>query len=227
MIKTFYATTTINIKIIMKKLSILVLGLLMFSCSSDDSNDTQEDSSSAVAFFKANLTNLSVNYIQDNSNSPSHVNQQSIGYSATGSNKSFYYSSNMQPLGLNDYPSLDITLHHMYESTDENAETTNFNTIFSNKPTNFITSSQDFNWTKGVSVTYTDNNDDTYSTLSGSQTGSTITYTSTVAGTNSLTGLQTQTVTGTVACKLYKDNDPSVIINLTAGSFKLVFQEYN
>lgn len=223
----YFCHTTINTKIIMKKLSFLVLGLLFFSCSSDDSNDTPDNSSNTVAFFKANLTNLSVNYIQDNSNSPSHFNQPIVGYSGNGSNKSFYYSSSMEPLSLNNYPSLDITLHHMYQSTDESTETTSFNTIFSNKPTNFITSDQDFNWTKGVSVTYTDNNGDSYSTLSGSQTGSTINYTSTVAGTNSLTGLQTQTVSGTVACKLYKDSDPSIIINLTAGSFKLVFQEYD
>lgn len=127
---------------------------------------------------------------------------------------------------METYPSLDVTMHNMYQSTSYADETTNFNTTFDSKPTNFISYDDDSNWIKGVSVTHIDANGDIFSTLSGSQSGSSISYTSMTTATNDF-GFQTKTVTGTVNCTLYKDSDPSETITLTNGSFKLTFQEFD
>ncbi len=205
----------------MKKI-LFFLSIAMFaSCSSDES------SSSTVAYFRASLNGQSVNYSQDSSNSPSYFNQPIVGFNGNGSDKSFYYASSMDYYaGMESYPSLDVTMHNMYQSTSYADETTNFNTTFDSKPTNFISYDDDSNWIKGVSVTHIDANGDIFSTLSGSQSGSSISYTSMTTATNDF-GFQTKTITGTVNCTLYKDSDPSETITLTNGSFKLTFQEFD
>ncbi|WP_445721427.1 hypothetical protein [Flavobacterium sp.] len=212
----------------MKKLSILALGLFFLSCSSDDSNSTQEENSNLVAFFKTTLGTQAIDYKQNDTDTPSHFNQPDSGYSLDGSDYSYYYGSGIAPhlSGTSTPPTLDITMHHMLQTTNNQSDDANFANSFNTKPTNFITSSQDANWVKGVSVSYTDENNNLYTTLKGDQAGSAISYSSSVASTN-LFGRKTQIVTGTVSCKLYKDNDPSVTLTLTNGSFKLVFQEFN
>ena len=55
---------------------------------------------------------------------------------------------------------------------------------------------------------------------------SAIMYNTGVAGTNDF-GFQTQTITGSVNCKLYNENDVNDVIVLTNGTFKLVFQEFD
>lgn len=205
----------------MKKILFFLSLAMLASCSSDES------SSSTVAFFRANLNGQSVNYSQNSSSSPDYYNQPSVGFNGDGSNKSFYYGSSMDLYGtMESYPSLDVTMHNMYQSTSYADETTNFNTTFDSKPTNFISYDDDSNWIKGVSVTHIDANGDIFSTLSGSQSGSSISYTSMTTATNDF-GFQTKTVTGTVNCTLYKDSDPSETITLTNGSFKLTFQEFD
>lgn len=205
----------------MKKI-LFVLSLAMFaSCSSDES------SSSTIAFFRASLNGQSVNYSQNSSSSPTYYNQLGIGFSGNGFDKSFYYASSMDLYGtMESYPSLDLTMHHMYQSTSYEDETTNFNTTFESKPTNFISYDDDSNWVKGVSVSHIDSNGELFTTLAGSQTGSSISYTSMTSDINDF-GFQTKTITGTVNCTLYKDSNPSETITLTNGSFKLTFQEFD
>ena len=205
----------------MKKILFFLSLAIFASCSSDES------SSSTVAYFRANLNGQSVDYSQDSSNSPTYFNQPIVGFSGNGSDKSFYYASSMDYYGgFDSYPSLDVTMHNMYQSTSYADETTNFNTTFDSKPTNFISYDDDSNWIKGVSVTHIDANGDIFSTLSGSQSGSSISYTSMTTATNDF-GFQTKTITGTVNCTLYKDSDPTETITLTNGSFKLTFQEFD
>lgn len=204
----------------MKKI-LLFLSIAMFvSCSNDESGST-------IAFFRADLGSQSVNYSQNSSTSPAYYNLVSVGFSGDGSNKSFYYGSSMNLYGtIEIYPSLDVTMHNMYQSTSYADETANFNTTFESKPDNFISYDDDSNWVKGVSVSYMDANGELYTSLGGTQSGSSIVYNSMTTGTNDF-GFQTKTITGTVNCTLYKDSDPSESITLTNGSFKLTFQEFD
>ncbi|MVO09845.1 hypothetical protein GOQ30_11805 [Flavobacterium sp. TP390] len=210
----------------MKKLLFLFVSSILLSCS-NDSNDNSGETTNSVAFFKATVGSTTLNYIQDNSSNPSYYNQPYVGYSGISSNRSYYYAAAMVPFsGFDDFPSLELTMHNMYQSDDEASETVNFNTTFAVKPVNFITYEQDNNLVKGVSVTYKNANGDLYTTLAGSQDNSAIMYNTGVAGTNDF-GFQTQTITGSVNCKLYNENDVNDVIVLTNGTFKLVFQEFD
>lgn len=211
----------------MKKLLFFFVGLALISCSNDESNDNSGETTNSVAFFKANVGGQTLNYIQDNSNNPAYFNEINIGYNGQGFEKSYYYGANMVTLSSVDYyPSLDLTMHNMYQSNNEADETTNFNNSFAVKPTTFISYAQDGNWIKGVSVTYIKANGDRYSTLAGSQPNSSIMYNTGIASTSQF-GLQRQTITGTVTCRLYNENDVNDVLELTNGSFKLIFEEFN
>jgi hypothetical protein len=197
-------------------------------CSKDDSSNNvpASETANATAFFIATVGNETLKYIQDNSNKPNFVNGLSIGYKGLDSEKSFYYGSTMGPNTIAEHASLDITMHNMYKSTSTDDETTNFNKTFTLKPTNFITSSENESLTKGISVTYTNAIGVVYTTLKGSQTTSLISYTSAVSGIGQ-NNLQQQLIIGAVNCKLYNENNPSDVLTLTNGTFKLYFREYD
>ena len=214
----------------MKKLALAILSLTFFSCSSSDDDAatpiTPAPVNNSVAYFYSKINNVSLTFDQDNTMNPTSYNSASLGFRGIGSDKYFYYGSMMERYNSSDVTSLDLTFHNMYHSTSYSDETTNFYSNFNIKPTNFLTEAQESNLEKGISVFYTDASGETYSSLYGSQTGSTIAYTSSTQGTNTF-GLQTLTIVGTVNCKLYNTNDVTDVKTLTNGSYKLTFQEFD
>ncbi|MDK2771835.1 MAG: hypothetical protein KYX68_06345 [Flavobacterium sp.] len=208
----------------MKKLFLIALTAMFISCSSDDDSNSS-NSSSDVAYFTATVDGASFNYRENNSSSPSHYHSFGYGFNGNGFDKSFYYSAYILPsTTFSYYPSIDVTLHNMFVSTSESAETDAFYGLFNTLPTNYISYDDDSNWVKGISVTYIDQNEVFYTSLAGSQAGSSITFSNPTNGYDG--NLQTVTVTGTVNCKLYNSEDVTDYKTVTNGTFKLIFREY-
>lgn len=212
----------------MKKLLLITLIAVFASCSSEDSNneDSNNDNVSTVAFFKATVDGNAFQYIEEDILFPTHYHSYGNGYNGNGFDKSFYYTGYMLPMSaMADYPSIDLTMHNMFQSTSESDETAAFYSTFDDLPNNFITYDDDSNLIKGISLTLIDEDEKYYSTLAGSQAGSTINYATKINGTDG--GLQTVRLIGSVNCKLYNTEDPSDVKIVTNGTFKLFFREYN
>lgn len=210
----------------MKKLVVLISSLAIFSCSSDDNEVTPTPTpvNNSITYFYSKIDNASLTFEEDNTANPTSINAPSIGYTNNGGDNYFYYGCAMER-NSSDLTNLDFTFNNMYHSPNFTDETTNFYTNFTTKPTNFLTNAQEIALTKGISLTYTDSSGNTYSTLDGSQTGSSVSYSSTTNGTG-ISGDKTVTIVGTVNCKLYNQSDVSDVKILTNGSFKLIFHEY-
>lgn len=54
-----------------------------------------------------------------------------------------------------------------------------------------------------------------------------MTVTSSTSGIEAGGSLKIQTIVGTVNCKFYNENDPTDIIVLTNGKYKLIFREFD
>lgn len=213
----------------MKKIILAALTMVLFSCSSDSSSTPAPIPTTDVAYFRANLNGAPLNYTQNSSLAPAYYNSGGTGFSGNGFDRSHYYAADMVPAGSSDYPQIGITYHNMYVTNDSSTESAAFYGLFSPAPTNFITDIQEDNWEKGVEVGYYKADGTYYSTLKGSQSGSTITVTSKKETiTHGLGGdVRFVKLTGTVNCKLYDYYNPSADpIVLTNGKFKLQFQEY-
>lgn len=212
----------------MRKLFLIALITVFASCSSDDSNnnDNPDNPVGTVAFFKATMDGNAFQYVEEDILFPTHYHSYGNGYNGNGFDKSFYYTGYMLPMSaMADYPSIDLTMHNMFQSTSESDETAAFYSTFDDLPNNFITYDDDMNWIKGVSLTYVDQDENYYTTLAGSQTGSRISY---ATKTNAVDGVfQTVILTGSVSCKLYNSNNPTDVKVITNGTFKLIFVEYN
>ncbi|WP_310554499.1 hypothetical protein [Flavobacterium sp.] len=215
----------------MKKLLLVALAISLFSCSSDDSAaPIVPIPTSSIAYFRALLNGVALDYSMNNNINPTHSNGFYIGFSGVNTfDRSYYYGSYLIPsTTINDFPQISLTFNNMFNtSLSTESETSAFNTNFTTPPTNFITNTENSNNIKGIDVSYQSPNGVRYSTLSGSQTGSIMAVLSSVAGIESGGFLKTQTVTGTVSCKLYNENDASDVIVLTNGTYKLVFREDN
>lgn len=217
---------------IKKIVFLFIASLTLLSCS-NDSNDNviypTPVTTNDVAFFKAKLDTENFYYVQSDVLNPTHYHSFGNGFNGNGSDKSYYYSGYMIPNnGFLFYPSIDLTFHNMFVSTSDTEETNAFYGLFDNLPSNFISYDDDnINWSEGVSLTYVDENENYYSTLGGSQNGSSITFSSKTEGYDGNSNLQTVTLTGNVNCKLYREDDPNIIKTITQGSFKLIFREYN
>jgi hypothetical protein len=74
--------------------------------------------------------------------------------------------------------------------------------------------------TKGVEVGYQAADNLNYSTMGGSQSGSTFVITGSSEGMDGL--YKIKTITGTFSCKLYNQDDNTDVINVTNGTFKIV-----
>lgn len=215
----------------MKKISLLLVSLSLFcSCSKDDAV-TQTviptgQGTTSVAFFNAKLGSVSFNYEQNYQGpTPNAFNDASASVKGTGSERTYSYTSVMRsavPPG--SVPSLEIKLHNVNKANNDTNQSTNFKSSMQLKSSNFITTAQSASLIKGVSVTYTGENNVVYTSLAGQQASSQINFTSSVDGINGF-DKQIHTVTGTVTCKLYNQANLSDIIELTNGSFKLTFEE--
>lgn len=211
----------------MKKVLLLVVSIALLSCSKSDDAETTP-STSAIAYFKATLNGQPLDYtLTDYATSAygySYYNglQSGPGYF----DKSYHYGSAMQPINATNYfPQISLTFNNMYNSNSDVSQTDAFYSVFETIPTNFITSAENGSLLKGIDVSYSTTSGVNYSTLGGSQTGSTMTVTSSKTGVEVVGGLKIITIVGTVNCKLYNYDDPSDVIVLTNGSYKLIFRE--
>lgn len=215
----------------MKKVLLLVFALSLFSCSQSD-DDTPEPivPSDAIAYFRASLNGQALDYSQTNYVNPTHSYSFYNGFSSGPDyfDKSYHYGCNMQTYpNQNFYPRISLIFSNMYNTNSGVSETVAFDGLFTNTPTNFLTSTQEDDLVKGVYVSYQSPSGVVYSSLNGDQTGSTMSVTSSVPGIEEGGSLKTQTLVGTVSCKLYNETNASDVIVLTGGSYKLILREFN
>lgn len=218
----------------MKKLFLLLTGtVLLFSCSkssSDESSNTQLPSNNnAYAFFSGTMNNSPFNYHMDDPNSISNTHYLAQGHgSSAGMTQFTYYhyvsATLSESPGTGNSKMFGIYLEHVVLNSNAWSITNSeFDGIFTGIPTTFTPSVS----ASYVNIDYRPNGltgGVVYDTSSGSQTGSTINYTSSVAGTNSQ-GDKIQTVTGTVSCKLYNTSNVNDVITLNNCQFKWVFKK--
>lgn len=216
----------------MKKI-LLIIGLSIIISCSKDSDETPIvppvtiTNDSAIAYFKGSLNGQQFDYVMANLTAPTHIYQGYIGYTSTNVQfeKSYSYGCNMFPYPQGaTTPKVTLYFNNMHKGGDS-SETIAFPSMFASTPTNFLTSEQENSKDKGVEFTYKSSSDVLYSTLFGSQSGSAITYSSVVLG--SELNLKTQTIIGTLNCKLYSELNPTDVITVTNGKFKFIYNEFN
>lgn len=214
-----------------KTLILLALSLSLLACSSNDSSTEEtSQSSKTVASFKASLNGKTFDYSQDNSTSPTHQFAYLSGYVSTGIQfeKSYYAGCALYPsASQTGYPQISLTFNGLYTNTNATTVSAAFYNSFKTIPTNFITLNEANTGKKGIDLSYQISDGTTYSTFYGSQIGSTLMVSSSIEGIEEGTNLKTQTLIGTISCKLYSETNPSDVIQLTDGQFKLIFREFN
>ena len=211
----------------MKKLLFLALPFLFAACSSDDDNayvPPTTNPGDAYAYARGDMDGTSFNYtynLNDISGQTAYGPFTSISGGGSITSGTFSYGGMFSPIGDFD-KFIYVAFDNMYTGGDED-ETENFLETMTTLPTNYINSAQGDAYVKGVSVAYTISEGNTYSSLGGSQTGSTFVITDTSEGMDG--PYETKTVTGTFSCKLYKQNDATDVINVTNGTFKIVMTD--
>jgi hypothetical protein len=179
-----------------------------------------------IAFFRGSIDGTNVNFTQSNFINPVYIQQFYHGGCFLSSFDCVIdYGAFLVPYASsNFYPSLGLSFMNLYNQPTIGNEVSVFNSLFSPIPTNFISESQDDNDERGIEVSFTDSNNVTYSTLNGNQQESIMTVLSSVSGTD-VGGYKTQTITGTVNCKLYSFDNPQDVKTLSNGTFKLIFRQ--
>ena len=213
----------------MKKLFALLILLMAVSCTVTEETHQYPaiyekpfvtGESNGVPFaFKIDDTNL-------------YYSQYSESYISTPNENapySFYYgmivySREVSP-GFSVGPSYTVSFKNMQNCYIEN-EPDRFYQAFDHMPTNFITEVQFLNNIKGVEVSYWSPNAISYSTLDGSQSGSSMTITGRTRSRMPGGSLKTVIVRGTFKCKLYNHTDPTDVIAITNGKFSITCQSY-
>ncbi|MFT3793681.1 hypothetical protein [Flavobacterium sp.] len=145
----------------------------------------------------------------------------SISGGGTITSGSFSYGGMFSPIG-NFNKFIYVSFDNMYNGNDED-ETEHFHETMTTLPTNYITFAQDDAFVKGVDIGYTISEGLTYTSMGGSQTGSTFTITSVAEGMDGPYPIKT--VTGTFSCKLYNQDNAADVINVTNGTYKIVMTD--
>jgi hypothetical protein len=205
----------------MKKLLLLALSVALFSCSSD--SDSDSGSGSGVAYIKGKMDGTAFNYTFNNSLSDQYFYNSVISTSGDGINNIYSYGGMLYPMTFT--PSIMIAWDSMLSVGNGSDDTDLFYSSFDNTPENYLTDAQYQNNERGIDVQYEDAGGNFYNTTYGSQTGSSFNVASKTEGTDG--GLKTITIKGTFSCKLYNSNDPTDVINITNGSYKLIVREDN
>lgn len=209
----------------MKKCLLAVSLIVLFSCSKGDEGDAS--STGEVAYFKMYLDGKSVDFTQSDYISPDYVQEfVHSGCFSSGQDCVIDYGAILMPYpGSSMAPSIGVSFDNLYNQPSQVDEPATFYSLFTVVPTNFITEIQETNNVKGIDVQYTTIDNKTYSTLSGSQSGSTVEVLSSKQGIDNGGVLKVQTIIAKINCKLYNDANPSDVITLTNGQFKLIFRE--
>lgn len=209
----------------MKKYLLLIFSIALFSCS--NSNNPEDTSNSGdIAYFRASINGKSIDFTENNTiNSVYSQNFVYSGCFLNGQDCVIDYGAFLLLNSAGSFtPSIGLSFDNLYNQTSQANESSTFYDLFNTIPGNFITSVQEANDIKGVDVQYTSVDDKTYSTLGGSQIGSTISILSSTKGLDG-ESLKIQTIVGNINCKLYNGDNPLDILTLTNGKFKLIFRE--
>ena len=211
----------------MKKLFLLALPFVMFSCSSDDDNTYYPPippAGDAYAYMRGDMDGAAFNYtynLNDITGQTAYGPITSITGGGSITSGSFSYGGMFSPIGNFD-KFIIVGFNNMYTGGDQD-ETENFYETMTTLPTNYIDFAQDNVFLKGVDVSYTVSDNLTYSSMGGSQTGSTFTVTNATEGMDG--PYKIKTITGTFSCKLYNRDDSSDVINVTNGTYKVVLTD--
>lgn len=212
----------------MKKLFLLALPFILFSCSSDDSDPSPiipiPQDTNAYSYVRGSMDGAAFDYtfkLNDFTSQTAYTAITSISGGATITSGWFSYGGMFSPIGNFD-KFIYVSFDNMYNGNDED-ETENFHETMTTLPTNYIDFAQDDAGVKGVDIGYTISDGLTYTSMGGSQTGSTFTVTGATEGADGPYPIKT--VTGTFSCKLYNQDDAADVINVTNGTFKIVMTD--
>ena len=205
----------------MKKLFLLALPFLLFSCSSDSDSS---QSSGGLVYISGKLDGTSFNYTFNNTASDAYFYSFLTGFDGEGFDRWYYYGGTLYTASLTK--SISIAWDNMIFTDDEGVETDTFYDAFAEIPTNYLTQAQLDANLRGIDVQYEDEGT-FYNTSYGSQAGSTFTVSSVTEDTDPDGLLQAVTVKGTFSCKVYNSENPDDFKTITDGKFKLILQEYD
>ena len=211
----------------MKKLLLLALPMLMFSCSSDSDDATyyppvENPSGDAYSYMRGTMDGAAFNYTFNLNEIAGQTSYTAITSVSGGfSDGSFSYGGMFSPIGNFD-KFIYVSFDNMYQGGEPN-ETDNFLDNMATLPSNYINFAQDDAYTKGVDIGYQATDELYYSSMGGSQSGSTFVITGASEGTDG--PYETKIVTGTFSCKLYNQDDNTDVINITNGTFKIVMTD--
>ncbi|HEY0047258.1 MAG TPA: hypothetical protein VGB44_11155 [Flavobacterium sp.] len=214
----------------MKKLILCAFAAVLFSCSSDEnSNDNDNAPESGAAYMKGKMDNTTFDYTVNNNSSDTFAYSAASGYGALDLERWYYYAgviTNFNPPTL--APQMIIGWDNMFYGPNGNEaeETAAFYDTVATLPTNFLTAAQDDAHMQGLTIDFKAADGTHYSTMNGSQTGSSITVDGSTQGSTAVGAQKTKTVWGTFTCKLYNDDDPTDVIVVTDGKFKIILSEY-
>lgn len=214
----------------MKKLFLCAFAALLFSCSSDDSssNNGGNNNDNGVAYIKGKMDNVAFDYTFNNTANDTFLYNAATGFSGEGFDRWYYYGGSMMTFTPPVFtPSFTIAWNNMYFGIDgdEEGEAAAFYDTVGDLPSNFLNYDQDDAHNPGLEITYEAQDGTFYSSKGGSQTGSTLSVSNYTQGTTG-NGAKTMTVKGTFSCKLYNDENPNDVIEVTNGKFKMILSEF-
>jgi hypothetical protein len=211
----------------MKKLLMLALPFIMFSCSSDDDNPVTPPvtlpAADSYSYMRGTMGATPFDYTYNLNDATSPIAYgATVSISQLGFERWFSYGGEFAPSIMSD-KHLYVSFENIYSGSYEN-ETLQFHTAFATIPTNYVTYDQaEGQHLKGVTVGYQAAENVYYYSNGGSQSGSTFTVTNSSEGTEG--GLKTKTIVGTFSCKLYNEADVSDVLTINNGTFKVVVRE--
>ncbi len=211
----------------MKKLLLFAFAALAFSCSSDDDSSNDGGGGSDVAYIRGKMNNVAFDYTFNNVVDDEYLYNAGSGFSGNGFDRWYYYGGNIAAFNPPSFaPVFYISWNNMYfgQNGDEAGETAAFYDTVSDLPSNYLTNAQDDNHLPGLDISYESADGTYYSTRDGVQTGSTLT----IDGSSEeiQNGQQLKTVWGKFTCKLYNQDDPTDMIQVTEGKFKLILTDF-
>ncbi len=209
----------------MKKLFLIAIAAMTFSCSSDDgpSNVTPDPQASGYAFMRGKMNNVDFDYTVNNTATDVFIYSPIGGYSGLDNKLWYRYGASISSFTPPNFiPEIMIGWDNVYYYSGVGADLENeqFYTTVGNLPTNFLTDNQSDNYSPGVTVDFRDAQGKFYSTIYGSQSGSSVAVTGSSQAVEM--GIKTKTVWGTFSCKMYNENNPADVKQITNGTFKVV-----
>ena len=214
----------------MKKLILIALAVFTFSCSSDDDapTNTPDPQANGYAYMRGKMNNVDFDYTVNNTAADNYTYSGVGGFHGLGFQKWYHYGGMLSTFNPPNFaPQLIISWENLFyfSGTGYDLERDEFYNTLSNLPTNFLTDEQEDAHMPGLSVQFKDVQQKFYSTVNGPQNGSTLT----VVGSSQevVMGQKIKTVWGTFSCKMYAENNPADMKQITNGTYKIILAPNN